>query len=136
MQANEPTEGTSYEQRLAAGQASLARCEWEAARAHFQAAVAETQDPAAFEGLADACDWLHDEAATFDARERAYHGYLERRELAAAARMAIGLANSSLDFRGQGAVANGWLHRGRSRSPGWGTQRSPGGWTSGRLTWR
>ena len=47
----------------------------------------------------------------FDARERAYHLYVQHGDPADAARMATWLAADSLDFRGAPATANGWLRR-------------------------
>ncbi len=95
----------------AAGRAALARNEWEEARRCFQAAVDADSTPEAYEGLAEAAWWLSDEAATFDARERAYRLYRERGDAPAAARMAMWLATDSVEFRGEPAVANGWIQR-------------------------
>jgi hypothetical protein len=47
----------------------------------------------------------------FDARERAYRGYLERGDRVAAARVAVWIAWDTAAFRGEQAVANGWLQR-------------------------
>lgn len=55
--------------------------------------------------------WLDDAATTFDARERAYRLYRERGDRVAAARLARWLAWDYNAFRGEPAVANGWLQR-------------------------
>ena len=54
---------------------------------------------------------LDDEAATFDARERAYRLYRERADRLGAARVATLLAWDCITFRGERAVASGWLQR-------------------------
>src|ERR671936_215251 len=57
---------------------------------------------------------LNEESLTFDARARAYRLYLERDDKGSAARIAAWLATDSLLFRGEPAVANGWLQRAHS----------------------
>ena len=47
----------------------------------------------------------------FDARERAYRIYRERDDDLGAARMAVWLAWDTAAFRGEQAIANGWLQR-------------------------
>lgn len=69
----------------------------------------ETAD--AHAGLADAAWWLNDEATVFEARERALHLYLSDGDLLGAGRMATSLFVDSIEFRGETAVANGWLQR-------------------------
>ena len=49
----------------------------------------------------------------FECREGAYRLYLAREDRAAAARVAVWLAWDSWAFRGESAVANGWLQRAR-----------------------
>lgn len=98
---------------LTAGHEAIARGAWEEARAAFEAALAETETPEALEGLGMAAWWLQDAAATFDARERAYRLYRERGDRSGAARMAIWLADDHAWFRGEPAIANGWLRRAR-----------------------
>jgi DNA-binding CsgD family transcriptional regulator len=101
----------STDSTLLAGRAALARGDREAARKHFTLALTLEETPEALEGLAEACWWQDDETATFDARERAYHLYLKKGDKAATARMAMWMATDSLEFRGEPAVANGWLQR-------------------------
>lgn len=111
----------------AAGEAALARGAWEEARRHFETALAGTESAEALEGLSWATWWLGDTEATFAAREGAYRAHREAGDPCGAARMAVWLANDSLDFRGDNAVAAGWLERarrlleGRPRCPehGW-----------------
>ncbi len=101
----------SEKERLEVGREALKKGEWQRARVLFDEAVAAEASPEALEGLAEACWWQHDEAATFDARERAYNLYRTRGDRPAAARMATWLGTDSLEFRGEPAVANGWLQR-------------------------
>src|SRR5687768_11615246 len=98
---------------LTTGRAALAAGDWAAAQAAFTAAVEQAGSPLAFEGLAEACWWQHQEASTFEARERAYHLYRRGADAPAAARMAMLLAGDALEFRGEGAVCNGWMRRAR-----------------------
>ena len=96
---------------VADGWTALQRGEWEHARAVFEAAVAREDTPAAWEGLAWAAWWLDDVAAIFDARERAYRLYRQRGDRRGAARAAMWLGADYVDFKGESAVANGWLQR-------------------------
>jgi DNA-binding NarL/FixJ family response regulator len=97
-----------------AGRQALGRCDWQAARKAFEAALEREASPEAFAGLADACSWLDDEEATFAAREQAFRAFLDRGDRANAARTALWLGTDSLEFRGEPAVANGWIQRARS----------------------
>jgi LuxR family maltose regulon positive regulatory protein len=99
---------------LDAGWAALSGGHWERARASFEESLAETESPEALEGLGWAGHMLNDDRLTFDARQRAYRLYLERGNTAAAARIASLLAADHLLFRGEPAVANGWLQRAHS----------------------
>jgi LuxR family maltose regulon positive regulatory protein len=99
---------------LAAGREALRRGEWERARAQFEAALEQGESPEAMEALAMAAWWLEDADATIESRERAYRVYRDRGDPVSAARMAIWLAWDSLSFRGEPAVANGWLQRAHS----------------------
>ena len=96
-----------------AGDAALARSAWADARDAFDAALRIRELPEALEGLGIAAWWLDLADVVFDARERAYRLYLERDDRAAAARVAVWLAWDCYAFRGENAVANGWLQRAR-----------------------
>jgi LuxR family transcriptional regulator, maltose regulon positive regulatory protein len=96
---------------LEVGWAELRDGRWEAARASFEAALADEESPEAFEGLSWAAWWLDDAEAVFAARERAYRLYRKEGDAAGAARMATWLAADQLDFHGAAAVASGWLRR-------------------------
>lgn len=90
---------------------ALSHGAWEEARAAFEAELRRGEKAEALEGLGMAAWWLDDAATTFEARERAYLLYRERDERARAARLATWLAWDYVAFRGETAVANGWLQR-------------------------
>lgn len=95
------------------GDAALARGAWSEALGRFDAALAERESPDALEGLGVAAWWLDLADTVFDSRERAYRLFLERDDRAGAARVAVWLAWDCWAFRGESAVANGWLQRAR-----------------------
>jgi DNA-binding CsgD family transcriptional regulator len=99
---------------LDAGWAALSRGDWEGARASFEESLAEAETPEALEGMGCAGHMLNQDRLTFDARERAYRLYLERGDKSSAARIAAWLGADFLLFRGEPAVANGWLQRAHS----------------------
>jgi ATP/maltotriose-dependent transcriptional regulator MalT len=96
---------------LDAGWAALSSGDWEQAKAAFEESLAQGETPEALEGMGWAAHMLSEDRLTFDARERAYRLYLERGDKGSAARTAAWLALDSLLFRGEPAVANGWLQR-------------------------
>jgi LuxR family transcriptional regulator, maltose regulon positive regulatory protein len=99
---------------LEAGWTALSSGDWEGARASFDESLLEGETPEALEGLGWAGQMLNEDALTFDARERAYRLYLARGEQSSGARVAAWLAADHLLFRGEPAVANGWLQRAHS----------------------
>jgi ATP/maltotriose-dependent transcriptional regulator MalT len=99
---------------LASGRTALERGEWAEARAHFEEAAAADDSPEAWEGISRAAWWTDDAEATFAARERAYRGYRQAGDARGAARMAMWIASDHLDYRGDDAVAEAWLRRGRA----------------------
>lgn len=102
----------SFDIQLQAGRDALAQGNWQEAEASFVAAVAQEPESAeAYEGLAEACWWQHREKPTFDARERAYHLYRKQGDSRGAARVATWMGADALEFKGQPAVAQGWLQR-------------------------
>jgi LuxR family maltose regulon positive regulatory protein len=104
----------SEELPLEGGWAALSGGDWERARASFEESLAEGETPEALEGLGWVGHMLNEDRLTFDARERAYRLYLERGHKGSAARIAAWLAADCLLFRGEPAVANGWLQRAHS----------------------
>lgn len=80
---------------------------------HNESVAGTTADPAALERLSWTAWWRSDADALFDARERAYHAYRAAGRDVDAARVACWLGTDSVDFRGEVAVARGWLGRAR-----------------------
>ena len=97
--------------RIADGTAALTRGDWEDARLAFSAAVETDPSGAGWEGLGWAAWWLSDEALTLRAREAAYRAYRAEDDAAAAGRVAAWLSTDFREFRGEDAVARGWLVR-------------------------
>jgi LuxR family maltose regulon positive regulatory protein len=95
------------------GDEALARGAWEEARQAFQDASGNCGSPEVFEGLGTAAWWLDQADLVFGSRERAYRLYLAAGNQVGAARVAVWLAWDSWAFRGENAVANGWLQRAR-----------------------
>ena len=98
-------------EHLQAGRAALAEGNWEAARQSFEAASPQRDSPQALEGLGMACWWLEEYAAGIEARECAYRLYRTRDDMLGAARMAVWLSHDYAEYRGETAIANGWLRR-------------------------
>ena len=96
------------------GWVALSHGDWEGAKAAFEESIAAGESPEALEGLGAAAQMLNDDGLTFDARERAYRLYLDGGDRGPAGRVAAWLAADCLLFRGQPAVANGWLQRAHS----------------------
>lgn len=106
-----------------AGSAALLRGAWDEARASFEQALAARESPEALEGLGVAAWWLDLADLVFASRERAYTLYLDRGDAdgrAAAARVAVWIAWDTWAFRGEHAVASGWLQRARRHLDGLG----------------
>jgi ATP/maltotriose-dependent transcriptional regulator MalT len=93
------------------GRAALARGAWREARAWFETALREQETPEALEGLGLAAWWTSDAAVRFDARERAYQLYRRFGNARAAARVAACLAMDHFYYRGEYAIASGWVQR-------------------------
>jgi LuxR family maltose regulon positive regulatory protein len=103
---------------LADGRDALRRGEWQAARETFERALEQEETPEALEGLGLAAWWLDDAATTFEARERAYGLYLEQGDCLGAGRVATAIARDYEIYRGEPAVASGWVQRGRRQLEG------------------
>jgi ATP/maltotriose-dependent transcriptional regulator MalT len=105
------TLATTSPDRATDGAAALVRGAWAEAREAFEAALARRETAAAWEGLGWAGWWLSDEALTLRAREAAYRAHRAEGDDASAGRVAAWLASDHREFRGEDAVARGWLRR-------------------------
>ena len=106
------TEPQTVQEALAAGSEALRRGDWHAAREQYETALATSESAEAWEGLGWAGWWLHDADLTMRARERAYRAFRAGGDAGGAGRVAAWLASDFLEFRGDDAVARGWLERG------------------------
>jgi len=95
------------------GEEALHRGAWQEASEAFESSLRDGESPEALEGLGLAAWWLDHADAVFDARERAYRLFLDRGDPRGAARVAVWLAWDYWAFRGENAVASGWLQRAR-----------------------
>lgn len=84
---------------------------WHLARTAFRAVAEETEDPLAYEGLAQAAWWLDEGDTCVGARETAYRRHRELGDSLGAARAATALAWDSLLFGHGESVALGWWGR-------------------------
>src|SRR5262245_3005256 len=96
-----------------AGRDALARGAWAEAREAFEQSIAVEETPEALEGLGIAAWWLDLADVVFDVRERAYLLYQDRKDAVSAARLAVWMAWDYWAFRGENAIASGWLQRAR-----------------------
>jgi LuxR family transcriptional regulator, maltose regulon positive regulatory protein len=109
-----PVPGLGYVPWLSEGYTLLESGDYETAAAFFRDAVERTDAPEALEALGMAA-WLQsDEAAVFEARERAYELFRKEGDAVGAARVATWLAEDCFTFRLQVAASNGWLSRART----------------------
>jgi LuxR family transcriptional regulator, maltose regulon positive regulatory protein len=93
--------------------AALSAGDWTTARAGFARALEAETTPEALEGLGLAHWWLNEVVEACRARESGYRLYVERGARRSAARLALALARDYGEFRGEDAIANGWLQRAR-----------------------
>jgi hypothetical protein len=98
---------------LDAGRAALARGAWEEARDCLERSLRLDESSEALEQLGLAAWWLNDATTPFDARESAYRLYKERGDMRGAARVASWVGVDYAEFRGEQAIATGWLQRAR-----------------------
>jgi DNA-binding CsgD family transcriptional regulator len=117
---------TTPDELLAQANEALQAVDWESARSRFSEALQVEESPEALEGLGTAAFFLDEAELALDARERAYAGYREAGHPVDAARVAIALAWDYRAFRGERAVADGWLARARRLLEGWGPSREQG----------
>jgi len=91
----------------------IASGNWQAAAGAAREALAQVESAAAHELLGLACWWLSDIDTLFRSRERAFKLFVDLGATRRAARMAVWLDWDYRAFRGEPAVAQGWLRRAR-----------------------
>jgi ATP/maltotriose-dependent transcriptional regulator MalT len=99
------------EDSLSAGLDALARGAWDEARENFEGALTRDPTAEAWEGLGWAGWWQADEELTLRARDQAFRAFRARGDDGDAGRVAAWLAADYREFRGDQAVARGWLER-------------------------
>ena len=106
--------GQSLVGALAQGREAFRREAWSEARALLAAADRETPlDADDLERLATAAHLIGDDSASIDAMTRAHHGFLERGDAVAAARLAVWMTFAMFERPALQAQAMGWLARAR-----------------------
>jgi len=93
---------------LLSARALLDSCAWASARDEFASVATASDDPRAYEGLAQAGWWLDDADTCLGAREDAYRAFRRRGDDLGAARAATALAWDSVLFGRGEAVGLGW----------------------------
>lgn len=91
--------------------AALSAGEWEKARRFLETSIEEEETGEVYEELAWSCWWLNDTPKVFEHRLKAYNLYLENNDKLGASRTASWICLDYLDFKGDFAVASGWLQR-------------------------
>lgn len=91
------------------GWQALDACDWEAARDHLEAAVAENGGPRALHGLGLACYWLAEYPRALETLHGAYAAYRDRDDDRPAARVATQLALLHGLIEGNATAAGGWV---------------------------
>lgn len=97
--------------RFAAASVALREGRWEDARSLFELSLEERETPEALEGIAEACWWLCDAAASVRHRERAWVKCREGGDVLRAGRAAVDLSIAYLVNLGNESAARGWLGR-------------------------
>ena len=97
---------------------ALAAADWPAARAVFEAAVAEGETGEALDGLSQALHFQREYEAATEVKERAFAAYRREGRPADAADTARWLAFLHGTYHGNYAVASGWMGRAKSMLEG------------------
>ena len=111
--------GSATPSSASSGWDALRAADWVAARAAFEAELANEETAVALDGLAWARWWLSDILGAIEAWERAYTAYRRAGVDEPAAHVAVLLSREHAEGMGNDAVANGWLARARDLLGGW-----------------
>lgn len=97
---------------LEEGRRLLGEARWSEAKAAFERGLrVAPEDPALLEGYAEACGWLGLADETLRAATDAFAAYRTAGDPGGAGRVAVLLATSFHDYRGDLPVARGWIRR-------------------------
>jgi len=105
--------GSATPSSASSGWDALRAADWVAARAAFEAELADKETAVALDGLAWARWWLSDILGAIEAWERAYTAFRRAGLDEPAAHVAVLLSREHAEGLGNDAVANGWLARAR-----------------------
>jgi len=103
---------------LDSGRAAMNRGDWQESLAKFQEIRDIEESPEILELLGWSAWWLNNPTVAFEALEKAYQMFCDLKEALGAGRTAVWLARARLEFRGEHAVASGWLQRARTHLEG------------------
>jgi DNA-binding NarL/FixJ family response regulator len=107
-----PTE--EVDRPLHEGWEALAAADWQAARASFERALAESETAEALDGLSQALHFQAEYDTAIEVKERAFAAYRREGRPAEAADTARWLAFLHGTYHGSYAVASGWMARAQS----------------------
>ncbi|MGE5797861.1 MAG: hypothetical protein ACM34N_13830, partial [Ignavibacteria bacterium] len=93
------------------GRQALSAGECDKAKKLLTEEAAARESGELYEDLASACWWLNEASSVFEYRLKAYNLFLEKNDKYGASRIAGLIGLDYLDFKGEYAVANGWLRR-------------------------
>ena len=92
--------------------------EWQEAFALFGRARQIKETPEILEHLGWSAWWLNKPEVSLEALERSYQMYSEAGDRRGSARTAVWLARARMEFKGEHAIASGWLQRAHSHLEG------------------
>jgi len=92
--------------------------EWQEALALFGRARQIKETPEILEHLGWSAWWLNKPEVSLEALERSYQMYSEAGDRRGSARTAVWLARARMEFKGEHAIASGWLQRAHSHLEG------------------
>jgi DNA-binding CsgD family transcriptional regulator len=96
------------------GRQALSTGQWEKAKELLDTAREEGESAEVYEELGWASWWLNDAAGVFENRLKAYSLFLENNDKLGASRNASWIGVDYIEFKGEFAVASGWLQRAES----------------------
>ncbi len=111
---------------LKRGRQALATGEWEIAKELLDNALKKEKSAEVYEELGWVNWWLNDAQGVFESRLKAYNLFLENNDKLGASRNASWIGVDYIEFKGEFAVASGWLQRAENLLEG-----MPGSWELG-----
>jgi DNA-binding NarL/FixJ family response regulator len=100
------------------GKSAMSLAAWEEAITSFRESLRLQPSAEVLEYIGWSAWWMNDAELSFESLEGAYKLYSEQVDKRGAARTAIWLARARIEFRGEHAIANGWLQRAHTHLEG------------------